>query len=237
MSCEHEHHSHSHSHGDGDDHVPPVPTNPVQSLRKYIDMYKLTGLSVKQKNEHLRQVFRTQEDRFKVAGAIESDVDAQMILHIPFTGNVRLYSIILRTHGSAAHCPKTIKLFKNRDDIDFDNVSHSEPSYQLTQPQLGTLVEFDDDEVAVESDENEDSFVEHHLPRSTFQSVTSLTIFVENNWEDDEDELTKIYYIELRGAFTSPLTRDPIIAIYEAAATPTDHKNLLAQESSHTSNV
>lgn len=228
-SCENEHHHHA-GHGDhGDDnhdhsHVAPIPTSEAQSLRQFIDVYKLTGLNIAQPNDKLQKVFKDQDSKYQVSDYIESDADAQFILNIPFTGNVKLYSIILRTNGAPENCPKTIKLFKNKTNLDFDNVNDTKPTYKFEQPQIGHLGEENGDDL------DDSTFVEHYLPRNLFQSTTQLSLFIENNWEDDEDELTKVYYIELRGLFTSPLSKDPIITLYESAANPADHKNLLADE-------
>jgi hypothetical protein len=220
MSCEHEHH---HSHGDDDQsHIPLIPTSSVQNLREYIDFTQLRALNVQQRDDELQKVFRPSDDRFRLSGFIESDADCQMLLNIPFTGNVKLYSLIIRSDGEE-HCPKTIKLFKNDKTLDFDNVNDKKPTFKFEHPLLGVM----DDSLA--SDPNEDSFIEHHLPRSQFQSTYHLTIFVQDQ-HDDEDESTKMYYIELRGIFTNPLSKDPVIALYESAANPADHKNLLQQE-------
>lgn len=227
-SCEHEHHHSGHGHDGHDDHhlshVAPIPTNESQSLRQYIDVFKLTGLNIAQPNDKIQKVFKDGDNKYQVSDYIESDADAQFILNIPFTGNVKLYSIILRTNGEAANCPKTIKLFKNKTNLDFDNINDTKPTYKIEQPQVGHLGDENVDDV------DESSFVEHYLPRNLFQSTTQLSLFVENNWEDDEDELTKVYYIEIRGMFTSPLSKDPVITLYESAANPADHKNLLANE-------
>jgi len=231
MSCEHEHHhghgGHGHRHGHGDEdhsHVAPIPTNESQSLRQFVDVFKLTALNVAQPNDQLHKVFKEQESKYQVSDYIESDADAQFIINIPFTGNVKLYSIILRTSGETANCPKTIKLFKNKTNLDFDNAHDSKPTFKIEQPQIGHLGDDSGDDM------DESSFVEHYLPRNLFQSTTQLSLFIENNWDDDEDEPTKFYYIELRGQFTSPLSKDPIITLYESAANPADHKNLLANE-------
>lgn len=52
---------------------------------------------------------------------LESDADEQLILHIPFKDNVKLKSIAIVGEGGDMH-PSSMKAFKNRDDIDFDNV-------------------------------------------------------------------------------------------------------------------
>lgn len=55
---------------------------------------------------------------------LESDADEQLILHIPFKDNVKLKSISVVGEGGDMH-PASMKAFKNRDDIDFDNVRRS----------------------------------------------------------------------------------------------------------------
>ncbi|CCH44885.1 hypothetical protein BN7_4454 [Wickerhamomyces ciferrii] len=226
-NCEEEHHHGGHGgHGHGHDdhsHVAPIPTNESQSLRQYIDTSKITGLNLSNPNNELHQVFKDQEQKYDVSKYIESDADAQLILNIPFTGYVKIFSIILRTSGDSSNCPKQIKIFKNKDNLDFDNANDSKPTYKIEQPLIG---HHDNDT----NTSNNDEFIEHYLPRNSFQSTTQLSLFIENNWDDDEDELTKVYYIEIRGQFTSPLSKDPIITLYESAANPADHKNLLANE-------
>jgi hypothetical protein len=115
--------------------------------------------------------------------------------------------------------------------LDFDNASDAKPTFKFDQPLVGVL---NDD---LEVDEDNSNFVEHYLPRSAFQSTTQLSIFIQDNWDDDEDELTKVYYIELRGLFQSPLSKDPVITLYESAANPADHKNFLANENTNQSDV
>lgn len=235
MSCENEHfhgHSHSHSHGDGEDHshTAPIPTSEAQNLREYIDFFKLTALNIEQPNSQLQDVFKPTASKFTLDKHIDSDSDAQFVLNIPFTGNVKLYSLVLRTSGEAGACPKTIKLFKNKNNIDFDNASDVKPTHKIEHPNVGTL-----DSSGV--DNTEDTFVEHHLPRALFQGTTHLTLFVEDNWSDDEDDTTRVYYIEVRGAFTSALSKEPVIALYEAAANPADHKNMVGQEVGNHANI
>jgi hypothetical protein len=50
---------------------------------------------------------------------VDSDADEQLLVYIPFTGNVKLKSIVLIT-GEGEVRPTTMKAFKNREDIDFE---------------------------------------------------------------------------------------------------------------------
>jgi hypothetical protein len=50
---------------------------------------------------------------------VDSDADEQLLVYIPFTGDVKLKSITLIT-GEGEARPTKMKVFKNREEIDFD---------------------------------------------------------------------------------------------------------------------
>jgi hypothetical protein len=56
-----------------------------------------------------------------------------------------------------------------------------------------------------------------------FSNVRNVTLYIQKNFSDDDDETTRISYIGFKGEYTE-FTRDPIITMYEAAANPADHK-------------
>jgi hypothetical protein len=60
------------------------------------------------------------------------------------------------------------------------------------------------------------------LNRAHWNTTTSITIFVEDNWSDGEEDVTKVGYIGFKGQFMA-LNREPISFLYEAAANPSDH--------------
>ncbi|KAG7918576.1 hypothetical protein KL927_002033 [Ogataea polymorpha] len=221
MSC------HRHSHG-----VPPIPTNESQSINSHVLTTQLVALNVANPSSDLEKLFKTQTNKYEVIPEIRSDADNQFILRIPFQGSVKLYSIILRTARQPDHCPRNIKLYKNQDSLDFDSVADTKATHEIEQPQIG--LELDGElprEIVAD-----DTFVEHYLPRHHFSGVSSLTLFFQNNWSQNDDEVLKLYSIELRGEFT-PLTKDPVVTIYESAANPADHKNLLANENHNYQNI
>lgn len=233
MSCEDEHyHSHSHSHGNGHggghnhdehDHIAPIPTTTSQSLNSKIDTTKLTALNLSNHPNDLPKLFKTQETKYQIKPIIKSDCDCQLILNIPFlNGSVKLYSLILRTNGNK-YCPKTIKLFKNDKLIDFDNVNTKTPQQKLTHPQIGVLI--DDEDEMEDSLVDDGDFVEHFLSRAQFTGVEQLTIFIEDIYDDEGEDECWIHSIELRGEFTE-LNKNPVITLYESAANPADHINL-----------
>ena len=79
-------------------------------------------------------VFKPYEQRLNADKFIESDADEQLLLVIPFTGSVKLKSIIVKGPAGEAH-PSKMKAFTNRDDIDFDNVEQlpAQQEWELTE--------------------------------------------------------------------------------------------------------
>ncbi|KAM9920007.1 hypothetical protein OXX59_007529 [Metschnikowia pulcherrima] len=226
MSCENEHfhihggHSHEGHGHDDHDHVPPEETYASQSLNSKINLFQVTALNMANPRDDLSKLFKTPSLRFQTKPVVKSDADEQLIIHIPFlNGSVKLHSIILRTNGDK-YCPRTIKLWKNKENIDFDTVNDTKAHFTLSHPHVG--VPYNDDDVPEFLDSSAD-FVEHHVPRHVFTKVHTLTVFVENIYGDEEE--CHLHSVELRGEFTE-LTRDPVITIYESAANPADHKKV-----------
>ena len=50
---------------------------------------------------------------------LESDADEQLLIFVPFTGDVKLKSITLAVPADDSH-PTKLKVFTNREGIDFD---------------------------------------------------------------------------------------------------------------------
>ncbi len=141
-----------------------------------------------------------------------------------FTGQVKLHSILIRTSATAS-APRTLKLFTNRDDLDFDSAEVRPPTQVLELSQTNELQEVP-------------------VRRALFNSVQSLTLFFADNFgsaynndgsdgsddddDDDDDEEeeehpTRISYLAFRGEWMA-LGRAPINILYEAAPNPSDHK-------------
>lgn len=115
---------------------------------------------------------------------LESDCDEQLLIVIPFTCPVKLHSISLR--ASSTQGPKTVKLFVNEPNVDFSLVEDMDPTQELvfSASQLdGTVVP---------------------LKYVCFQKVSSLTIFVEDNQEDEDT--TIIERLQLFGQEASGLS-------------------------------
>ena len=112
---------------------------------------------------------------------------------------MKLQSILLRTSASTS-APKTLKIFQNRDDLDFGSASDLQPTQVLALSQTSQIQEIP-------------------VKRALFGNTYSLTLFFEDNFGED---VTEIYYLGFKGEF-KPLNREPVEMLYEKAANPRDH--------------
>ncbi|KAG2232548.1 galactose-binding domain-like protein [Thamnidium elegans] len=154
-----------------------------------------------------KKVIRPWNERMDDLKLVESDADEQLIVVIPFTGSVKLRSICLRTDPTDS-APSKMKVFINRDDVDFDTAD----SYTPVQ-------EFD----LVEGSNN---VIEYGVRITKFTSVRNIILYFPENFGEDT---SIIRYIGFKGEWTE-IKRDPIITIYEAKANPADHKVPGAEE-------
>lgn len=122
-----------------------------------------------------------------------------------FTGQVKLHSILLRTSQSPS-APKTLKVFQNRDDIDFAAAEDLPPTQEFELAQTSEIQELP-------------------VKRAKFGKVQRLTLFFPDNFDDDDDdeEVTRMSYLGFKGEWMQ-LGRAPTNILYEAAANPGDHK-------------
>lgn len=220
--CEDEHHDHHHD--------APIPTTAAQSLYDQIDTSKIKCLNaVPRSTDSMAASFiKTQEDKFVINRYLESDADCQLIVHIPFTNTCKLFSVIIRSNNTqgAYATPRTIKIFNNfKKNLDFDTLSaETKIDFKTEHPNnIGV------NSSANTTESREDNFVEYHLPRNKFAGSKSLTLFVQDNWSQDEDDLTQLFYVEIRGEVTGTLRPDnavPLMTVYESAPNPLDHSKL-----------
>ncbi|RAL00269.1 PITH domain-containing protein [Aspergillus ibericus CBS 121593] len=203
----HHHHDHSgHCHGeDGHDHSNDI-TPALQSLLySQIQFDSITTLNEATPKSGAAIVKKTWSERLNDEPELESDADEQLLMYIPFTGQVNVHSLLIYTAPTSS-APKTLKLFKNRDDLDFSTASELKPTQKVDVPQPVP---------------GADVF-ELPLNRAHWNATTSITLFFEDNWSDGEEDVTNVGYIGFKGQFMA-LNREPISFLYEAAANPNDH--------------
>ncbi|KAF3070934.1 PITH domain-containing protein 1 [Daldinia childiae] len=196
---EHEHggdHHHNHEHDHTDDIVPTI----HHSLYQHIIFDQITTLNEAQGDSGRKIIEKTWAESDQLVPELQSDADEQLIINVPFTGQVKLHTILIRAPLDQT-APRLLKVFSNREDVDFDVAS------EMTPTQTFELSQFDGvQEVAVR--------------RALFGNVRRLALFVEDNFGE---ETTRISYLAFKGDWL-PIGRAPVNILYEAAARPSDHK-------------
>ncbi|KAI4249910.1 MAG: hypothetical protein LQ352_005494 [Teloschistes flavicans] len=200
----HDHGADDHDHGHGHDHSDEIEPALQTLLWKQIDFEGIRTLNESETDSGAKIVEKTWPMRLDPEPYLESDADEQILMFIPFTGVVRLHSILLRSspHSSA---PQTLKLFPNRDDLDFSSASDLQPTQTLQLSRTADVQELP-------------------VKRALFGNTYNLNLFFEDNHggHDDEEVMTRVFWIGFKGEFM-PLSREPVEVLYEKAANPRDH--------------
>lgn len=196
---------HSHDHGDHGDEL-------GLSLRPQIDFPRVVCLN--EEVEHAgRSVLKLHEDRMTATPSLTSpEDDPELLLVIPFTESVTLQSVSIRSAGAmedGTSPPKTVKLFVNREDLDFETAREMPPQMTL--------------ELLEPHHFSEGSIDYPCRPAGRFQNISCLTIFVENNYNEDDDSATEITFVGLKGKGTK-MRRKAVEAVYESRGMVSDHK-------------
>ncbi|KAI9734825.1 MAG: hypothetical protein M1834_001903 [Cirrosporium novae-zelandiae] len=201
----HDHHDH-HDHA-GHDHSHDL-TPVLQSLlHKEIDFDAIVTLNEADPKSGAAIVKKTWAERLNPEPELQSDTDEQLLMHIPaerrsFTGQAKLHSILLCTSNDNS-APMTLKLFRNRDNLDFSAASEVPPTQKLIIPQSSEIVDLP-------------------VNRAHWNMTRSITLFFEDNYGQGDEDVTRISYLAFKGEFMA-LNREPVTFLYEAAANPSDH--------------
>ncbi|RDW62751.1 galactose-binding protein [Coleophoma crateriformis] len=197
----HDEHDHSgHSQHDGHDHSDDLTPALQYSLYQHINFDEITTLNESQAHSGKAIVKKTWAERMQEEPALESDADEQLLLHIPFTGQVKLHSILIRS-SPADSAPQTLKVYINRDDLDFSTCGDLPPAQEFSLSQTSEIQDI-------------------QVKRALFGKVQSLTLFIEDNYGEDT---TLLSYLGFKGDWMQ-LGKAPSNILYESAANPADHK-------------
>ncbi|CAI5708700.1 unnamed protein product [Peronospora destructor] len=195
-------HDHGNNHDYNHNHDDEVEDANGDSLYPFIDTSKLRVLNALDPLAVANpfKSFQERQDRSRLLAS--NNDDPEMVVFIPFTEAVSIKSICISgTAGDGTH-PKVVKLFTNREDIDFSNAN------ELPAQQKLDLVEDDS------------ANIDYPLQVRKFQGVCNVTLVFKDSYGGDE---TKIYYIGLKGE--SKKWRHGVVeCVYEARPQPADHK-------------
>lgn len=196
----HEHDSHCHDHDHDHD---ATDLGPLDSLYSHIDRPNVVALNAIQPGEVIIKPWNKRLDETQF---LESDADDQMIITVPFTGSVRLRSVLLKT-GPGDQTPRKVHLFANGENLDFDDTEHTKPTQEF--------------EIARGRE-----IGEYTVKTVKFSNVSSLTLFFP---EGQGAETIRVYYLGFFGHWTER-KNNPIITVYEAQANVADHPKIQGTE-------
>ncbi|KAK5690880.1 hypothetical protein LTR97_012043 [Elasticomyces elasticus] len=200
---EHGHHGHDHSEGTAHDHTDDLTPALQNHIYEQVDFSAINTLNETEPRSGSKIVQKTWTERLDNEPELSSDADEQLLMHIPFTAQIRLHSILIRT-STTDSAPQTLKLFLNRDDLDFSAASSLQPTQTLELAQSNDVQEVP-------------------VKRALFNTVRSLDLFFEDNWGQGEEDVTRLSYLGFKGEWMK-LSREAVNFLYEAAANPADHK-------------
>ncbi|RKP04537.1 PITH domain-containing protein, partial [Thamnocephalis sphaerospora] len=121
---------------------------------------------------------------FSDQGHLESEVDPQLMIAVPFQQSVKLHSLkLIPVKDKLDQAPKTIKLYANQQSLGFDEANDVGATQQIE---------------LTEADFAEDVTVPLRFVK--FQSVNNLVLFIESNQADDEDTPTLLSRLIFIGA-------------------------------------
>ena len=207
----------------------------LTSLRELIDLPRVTCLNEEAEGTG-RAVLRSHGDRYLTEPRLRStedpDDEPELILHVPFTEAVAVRTISIEgappasssgsgsgggSGGGSAEtsAPRTVKLFVNRDDLDFETARELEPAMvlDLLHPEHGVGL----------------GTIDYPLrPAGRFQGAASVTLYFPDNYAREADPdgdavQTEITYVGFKGKGTR-VKRRAVDAVYESRGMKEDHK-------------
>ncbi|KAH8113876.1 DUF1000-domain-containing protein [Phellopilus nigrolimitatus] len=128
--------------------------------------------------EDAQSVIKTWSDREDTTRFADSGVDDQLVIHVPFTQNVRVRSILLKL-GRGELTPRHLRIYTNHANIvDFDEAESTRPQLNISLLEGATTV------------------TEYPLRAAAFANVHSLSLHF---GDAIGDETSRIYYVGFKG--------------------------------------
>ncbi|RKP12344.1 galactose-binding domain-like protein [Piptocephalis cylindrospora] len=195
--CEHEHVGHGHDH----DHDHVSSEEPTKDfLYECIDLENVRVLNSTDPTSGIKLI-KPWHRRLDTTDIVESDADDQLIIHVPFTGNVRLNSILLRTFPDDS-APKSLKVYTNREDVDFETVEASTATQEWELAQGASEIS------------------DYRVRASKFSNVHCITLFFPESFDGDTSKLS---FLGFRGDWIQA-KKEPVVTVYEARPNVKDHQ-------------
>jgi len=147
------------------------------NLYGLIDKQNVHGLNLAVP-EDAKAIIKPWDEREDTTKYADSNVDDQVVIHVPFAENVRLRSISLKL-GRGELAPRHLRIYANHATIvDFEDA-------EVTKPQVDVTLQ-----------EGEVGITEYPLNTPAFANIHSLSVFFS---EAAGGETSRLYYIGFKG--------------------------------------
>ena len=187
-----------HDHNDHDD------DNDDTSLRPYIYFPGVVCL-----NEAVpgsgASILKVPKEQLTAQPSLQSpEDDPELLLHVPFMETVTIRSI--RIIGRNSDASRVVKVFVDRDDIDFEVARELQPQALVELP--------------ASSSSKEPTIVDEPLLPGRFRDATSVTLF----FSSTATSSTEISHVGLEGVSTHQKRLPVTYAVHEVQAPLEDHE-------------
>ncbi|KAI1794449.1 galactose-binding domain-like protein [Ganoderma leucocontextum] len=147
------------------------------NLYRSIDKHNVHGLNLTVP-EDAQALIKPWDERDDTSKFAESGVDDQIIIHVPFTQNVRVRSVLLKL-GRGEVTPRRMRIYANHPNIvDFSEAEDIRPHLDIS------LLE------------GETGVAEYPLRAASFANIYSLSLFFSDAVGGDS---IRLYYLGFRG--------------------------------------
>ncbi|GMH65431.1 hypothetical protein TrLO_g12716 [Triparma laevis f. longispina] len=172
--------------------APPIDTSTLRDITSLVAKGDCYCLNEKSSNTH-ENLFQG-DDRL----GLVSDADEQLMIHVVFNETVKVHGLKFFGFNTGAFdvstAPRLVKVFVNRDSMGFSDCEDVEPTEEF---------EFTESEIS------NPGGIEKTVRYVKFQRVSSLSIFVEENFGGDISALggLKIHGVPVQGTNMSELKK------------------------------
>ena len=168
------------------------------------------------KPEHAIGIFKPHVLKLSDEPLIISDADEEIIVIAKFTSPVHIRKLMFIGGGDESQHPSSVKIYPNKDDIDFTNVSSYNPAQEFNLPLNST------------------GTIEHTIAHiQPFSNIMCCTFYFPTNNGSDS---TIIKYIGMQGEHTH-YRREAVNAKYEVLCTGQDIVQPEGQLGAHSSHM
>mmetsp|Transcript_8748 Transcript_8748/g.11077 ORF Transcript_8748/g.11077 Transcript_8748/m.11077 type:complete len:153 (+) Transcript_8748:61-519(+) len=105
-------------------------------------------------------VFRPFVKRLETEGSLHTDGDEELLIKITFASPCSLRKLMIIGGGGTDHHPSNIRIFVGKDDIDFQNINDTIPTFSSSLP----------------LNETGEAYLNVHPPNA-FTNVTNIAFF------------------------------------------------------------